>query len=293
MNSDVGSSLITGSTGTVGSAVVKSILSDNFTGKIRCATRYPENFIISDNRNIEPVIFDYADPKTISASTQGVDAIFLVTGYSSEMLSQSKMVLDFAKKSGVNHIVHLGALSPDDTNLAHLSWHQFVESYIQMKGFSYTHLRPNFFMNPVLKSLSKSGDQLFHFYGDSRVSFAHVDDIAAIASAALTDPANHFGKIYPIASEALTMSEVAKTIGTVWNKDIYSVALPIEKAFPVLTKSGMETQYAAGLVEQMREVASGTAKWTEEVFKTVENLLGRPSIKWRTAAENWRKPQGI
>ena len=289
MNSDVRNILITGSTGTVGSAVVKAILSDNFTGKIRCATRSPEKFIKSDNRQIEPVMFNYADPQTISASTQDVDALFLMTGYSSEMLMQSKMVLDFAKKSGVKHIVHLGALSTDDTNLAHLSWHQFVEAYIQMKGFSYTHLRPNFFMNSVLKSLSKSGDKLFHFYGDSKVSFAHVDDIAAISSAALRDPVNHSGKVYPIASEALTMSEVAKTIGTVWNRDISSVALPIEKAFPILVKSGMDTQYATGLAAQMSEIASGTAKWTEEVFKTIENVFGRPSISWRTAAENWLK----
>jgi NAD(P)H dehydrogenase (quinone) len=44
---------------------------------------------------------------------------FLVTGYTIDMMRQSKDFLNIAKKVGVKHIVHLGACSDNDTRVAH------------------------------------------------------------------------------------------------------------------------------------------------------------------------------
>ena len=42
---------------------------------------------------------------------KNITSIFLITGYTVDMLVQSKSLIDAAKRNGVNHIVHLGAFT--------------------------------------------------------------------------------------------------------------------------------------------------------------------------------------
>ncbi|MBI0575600.1 NmrA family NAD(P)-binding protein, partial [Pectobacterium parmentieri] len=71
-------------------------------------------------------------------------------GYTVDMLRQSKVFLDEAKNMGIRHIVHLGACGRDDSTVAHWVWHQYIERYIEWSGFSFTHLRPETFMQNLL-----------------------------------------------------------------------------------------------------------------------------------------------
>src|SRR5258707_4532800 len=74
----------------------------------------------------------------------------MLTGDSIDMMRQSKEFLNIAKNAGVKYIVHLGACGDNDTRVAHYAWHQFIERYIRWCGFSFTHLRPEVFMQNML-----------------------------------------------------------------------------------------------------------------------------------------------
>jgi NAD(P)H dehydrogenase (quinone) len=54
---------------------------------------------------------DLDDPQTFDQALKDVTGIFLITGYTVDMLVQSKSLIDAARRSGVKHIVHLGAHS--------------------------------------------------------------------------------------------------------------------------------------------------------------------------------------
>jgi hypothetical protein len=56
------------------------------------------------------VLLDLDEPRTFGAALSGVDRVFLLNGYSVEMLVQSKTLVDAARKAGVQRIVHLGTL---------------------------------------------------------------------------------------------------------------------------------------------------------------------------------------
>ena len=71
----------------------------------------------------------------------------------------------------MRHVVHLGALAADDTPFAHFAWHQMIERTAEAMGFSWTHLRPNFFMDTVWSGFRHRPDRVVHFVGDQRVSF--------------------------------------------------------------------------------------------------------------------------
>ncbi len=53
-----------------------------------------------------------ASGRGLGPALEGIDRVFLATGYSVDMLRQSKEFLDAARKAGVRHVVHLGACGP-------------------------------------------------------------------------------------------------------------------------------------------------------------------------------------
>ena len=141
--------LITGATGQVGSKIM-GILRSSEDIEIVAAVRSAKKLAAFQSKGVASVILDLDDDTTHHAALEGVDRLFLMTGYTVDMLRQSKVLLDNAKKAGVQHVVHLGACGRDDTTVAHWAWHQLVERYVEWNGFSFTHLRPETFMQNVL-----------------------------------------------------------------------------------------------------------------------------------------------
>jgi NAD(P)H dehydrogenase (quinone) len=62
---------------------------------------------------------------------KNITGIFLISGYTVDMLVQSKSIIDAAKRNGVNHIVHLGAFTLElehDSYATVFAWHQMIEA---------------------------------------------------------------------------------------------------------------------------------------------------------------------
>jgi NAD(P)H dehydrogenase (quinone) len=138
--------LVLGATGQVGKAALPH-LKANDKVEVIAAARNPKK---AASFGIPVVRLDLEQPETIASALQGIDRALLVTGYTIDMMRQSKDFLNIAKKADVKHIVHLGACGDNDTRVAHYACHQFIERYIEWCGFSFTHLRPEFFMQNML-----------------------------------------------------------------------------------------------------------------------------------------------
>lgn len=282
--------LITGATGTVGQRLARELAPDHADGRLNVlgGVRSETARARVGTMDIEPVAFDFDKPPSIHAALTGVDSLFLLTGYSVEMLRQCKLTLDAAKKAGVRQVVHLGAMAPENPDISVFVWHELVERYIEWAEFDYTHLRPNFFMQAVVSGARRAQGRLFHFIGDARVSWIDADDIAAVAAAALRDPNAHAGKIHQLAAEALTVREVADILTEVLEVPFSYVARPIDEFLPILLKNGMEAVYAAGLAENTARIADGRNPIADAVFDNIEAIIGRPATTWRHFAEKNR-----
>lgn len=276
---------VTGATGLVGSRVVAALRASGFMGELRAATRRQD--IPSVLGIATPTRFDFDDRASVRAAVQGVDALFLATGYSVTMLVQSQCVLEEARRAGVQRIVHLGALTDEDDRHAPLIWHQFVERYVEALGFEFVHLRPSFFMETVLAGIGRAKGRLYHFFGDAKVAFTSVDDIAEVAAAALTS-ADHAGRVLPLATAPITMAEVAAALSRAWGAEVPTRACPNDDLLPMLLKTGMEPCYAAGLSDHMRAVAEGRCTTVADAFATTRDVLGRLARSWSDVAPEWR-----
>jgi NAD(P)H dehydrogenase (quinone) len=129
--------LVLGATGQVGKAVLPH-LKANPNVEVVAAARNPEKAA-----NIGPSVvrLDLDQTETIGPALKGIDRAFLVTGYTIDMMRQSKDFLNAAKRANVQHVVHVGPCGDNDARVAHYGWHQFIERYIEWCGFSFTHAR--------------------------------------------------------------------------------------------------------------------------------------------------------
>ena len=279
--------LVTTATGTVGGATMEALREADAGGQIEVlgTARSSQSARRLEERGFKTVTFDYDNPATLRPALEGIDSVFMVTGYTVDMLIHCKRLLDAAKAANVRHIVHLGALAPQDTPHAHFAWHQLIERAIEAMGFGFTHLQPNFFIDTVWAGFRQRPDRLVHFVGDQRVSWISANDMAAVAAAAMMEPAAHAGKTYPLATEALTFTEIAEILAKETGRAVDYRPRPAADLLPILLKQGMEPVYAKSLVEGVAEIEAGKAPLADATYDTVRQVTGRTPIGWQTFAE--------
>jgi NAD(P)H dehydrogenase (quinone) len=119
--------LVMSATGQVGGALIP-LLEQQADLQVIAAVR---NRAKAARLTVPTVHLDLDDFASFAPALEGIDQIFMATGYTVDMLRQSKDLVNTAKRAGVKQIVHLGACGDDDTRVAHYGWHQFVERYTE------------------------------------------------------------------------------------------------------------------------------------------------------------------
>ena len=274
--------LITGATGQVGSKTLDFLLS-NKEIEIVAAIRSPEKAAAFTAKSIATVILDLDDESTHPPALNGIDRLFLVTGYTVDMLRQSKALLDNARKAGVQHVVHLGACGRDDTTVAHWAWHQFVERYIEWCGFSYTHLRPETFMQNMLSyggQKTINGGVINAFVNDARLSWVDVDDVARVAAVALAHPEQHGGQTYRLGYDAVTFAELADLMTAIVGQPFRYEPLAPEVFLESMKRAGAEMAYMNCVYDHWKRYATGTIPGADDTFDNFPLLTGKQPTRW-------------
>src|SRR3981081_4074763 len=133
--------LVLGVTGQVGKLVAKNLRRSD--AQFSVGTRRTANLQELADQFGASRLIDLDDPRTFDKALKGITSIFLITGYTVDMLVQSKSLIDAAKRSGVNHIVHLGAFTTDHDSYATVfAWHQMIEAYLRNSGVAWTNYIP-------------------------------------------------------------------------------------------------------------------------------------------------------
>lgn len=273
--------LITGATGQVGSKTIDYLRREKDI-EIVAAVRSPEKAVTFSERGIATVLLDLDDERTHLPALEGIERLFVLTGYTVDMLRQSKALLDNAKKAGVKHVVHLGACGRDDTTIAHWGWHQFVERYIEWAGFSFTHLRPETFMQNLL---SYGGEKTIKngivnaFVQDARLSWVDVDDVAQVAALALADPELHRGQTYRLGYDAMSFGELAERMTAIVGQPFRYVPLAPEVFLESMRRAGAEMAYMDCVYEHWKRYAAGTIPGADDTFDNFPAITGRQPTK--------------
>src|SRR5204862_2474489 len=103
--------LITGATGTLGGEVVKQLSSKTEQDvTVKAVARSADDSIVGSFRRVQLVQVNYNKPDTLSAAFKGVDKLFLLTPFQSNMVDLTSNLVNEAKNAGVKYIVKQSVL---------------------------------------------------------------------------------------------------------------------------------------------------------------------------------------
>jgi NAD(P)H dehydrogenase (quinone) len=286
--------LVIGASGTIGSKLVDELVPDHQAGLLRlvAATRQQEVAHSLQERGIEVRQLDLDDaemggPGAVQPVFEGIDRVFLLTGYTVRMLAQSKAAVDAAVAADVSHLVHLGVNSAANSTIEYATWHQLVEAYIERSGMGFTHVRPSAFMQHLPLSVA-TPDVLTYFIGDGRTNWVDVGDVAAVAATVLRDPKPHHGRSYHLAAEAAPVTEIAQLLGEItgqpWRYEPAEPAVFYEQ----LVGAGYDPIYMRGVRNYLHRVADGSLVDPTGGYDDIETVSGRKATSLRQFLERER-----
>lgn len=265
--------IVTGSTGTIGSEVVKQFVDGHH--KVRALVRDRAK-AAWPSKAVEVVVGDLAKPETLGAAFDGVDKAFILSN-GPELAKLEANAFDAAKKAGVKHIVKLSGRHIDADFMAGtglVRWHGESERRLRTLGIAWTILRPGFFASNVLMFGVKERGALFLPAGDGKDTPTDPRDIAAVAVKALTTP-GHEGKIYELTGpEFLSYAEMMQKMAAAIGKPLKYVDVPEATAREGMLATGLPPAQADSLMSYFAGVKAGKIY---PPTPTVADVLGRPA----------------
>jgi uncharacterized protein YbjT (DUF2867 family) len=270
--------LITGATGDVGSKVVRRLLhrGDRPRVFVRDAAKAHSQF----GNRVDVFVGDLGKPESLITALDGVDTLFLVnSGPRIAMLDE--LAVKAAKAAGVSYLVKLSSLDVEQS-LAIGAWHEGGEAAVRASGIPFTFVRPTGFMSNLLAwahSIKAEG-VVRASTGDGRRPFIHSDDIAGVATKALTTR-EHVGESLSITGpEALSFSQVAARIGAAIGRRLKFQLISDEEAHQRFSATGASAEETKAHISLWRAIREGRL---EAITHEVQRILGRKPI----ALDQW------
>jgi uncharacterized protein YbjT (DUF2867 family) len=283
--------LVTGATGTVGSEVVKQLVSSPSSSgyNIIRAAVHSQNKAdrFRQYRGVEIVNMDYNKPETIADALSHVNKLFLLTLPSPNMADiSSGLVKEAKKKNDIKHIVKLSVMEAEaepGTTIGRL--HRQEEKIIEESGIPYTFLRSGAFMQNFVNFFGQTIKNQNAFYlpaGDGKVSFVDVRDIAAVATEILLTKSSgsqqQKNKAYDITGhDALSYSQAAEILSGGIGKKISYIDIGEEDARKGMKKMGMEDWLIDAIMEFYYIIRTGHASRTTNA---IEQITGRKPVSF-------------
>ena len=244
--------LVTGATGNIGREVARQLAARGV--KFRAGVHQINKVPAELKKQASGIVaLDYADAASLEKALDGVQKAFFLSPLTQDLVEAGDRFVAAAKKATVRHIVRASALGADaDAPITLGRWHRAVERAVEASGIAYTHVRPGVFMQNVSNMAAtsiKAAGVLAQPWGDGKIAFVDVRDVAAVVVSALTAQ-GHEGQAYDVTGpEALSGAQVAAALGTVLEKRVVYTPLTDAEAEGYLTSVGIPQWFVAAMTE--------------------------------------------
>lgn len=259
--------LVLGGTGKTGSRIVNKLKELGTNVRIGSRSAQPS--------------FDWNNEVGWESCLEGMDAIYV--NYAPDLAipgatDSIQALVDLAKEKGINHIVLLSGRGEEEA--------QACEKIVIDSGIDWTVIRASWFY----QNFSEGAfiDMVLHGQiavpvGDVGEPFVDVDDIADVATAALTEP-GHTGEVYEVSGPRLmTFKDIAKELSDICGREIQYVDVQHDAFIEEIRKSGAPKHVVWMIDYLFATVLDGR---NANLTDGVQRALGRAPRDFKTYAEN-------
>jgi len=264
---------VTGSTGTIGSELVRLLSGAGTPTRALFHHRQPEPL-----PGVVHAQVDLRDERALEPALAGTDRLFLLTDNQKGLGEVQIGVLRAAERLGVSHVVKLSALGASDHSNSWIAQeHWQAEQALQQSKMAWTLLRPHAFMQNWLGEAADSVRRegiVESPIGDAKVPFIDSRDIAAVALEVLLHAEVHAGRKYFLTGgEAVGYAEVASAIGRAIGQRVVYRPITMDEARAREEARGTPQESIDALLAILTYQRAGGP--TSTVSDNVAHLLGR------------------
>ena len=263
--------LVTGANGNVGGEIVSQLVAAGHAVRVLLRSQAKAAAI---STTVEIVIGDFADRDSLVRAVDGTEAVYMTSFEHPELLGLQRNLITVARAAGVRVVVRLSGMRANARDPETMVCdHGLCDQQLVDSGLGYVLLQPNWFFQNFLGCFAASVMRLP--VGSGRTSFIDVRDIAAVAVAALTDPA-HLGEAFVLTGpEALSHADVARILSEVTGRRFVFEDVTDQAWRAQALLSGMEQRETDGLIGLFRLIRDGSMA---EITDDVERVTARPPI---------------
>jgi uncharacterized protein YbjT (DUF2867 family) len=269
--------LITGATGNVGSELVIALAEAGES--VRALTRsasLPDGW----PSGVRAVIGDLNNPNSLSAALDGVDGVFLLSGY-----ADMPGLFAAIRRAEVKRVVLLssGAVENGDGRNAVVRYNMLSEAAARESGVPTTILRPSGFQSNALQWVPqlRAGDVVREPFADVPIAAIDPFDIAAVAALSLTRLGDDSDTYRLTGPEPIVPADRVRILGAVLNRK-----LRLEPLSNADARKQMSADMPAEYVDAFFSFFADGDYDDSRVQPTVEQLTGRTPrtfTEWATA----------
>jgi uncharacterized protein YbjT (DUF2867 family) len=274
--------LVTGATGNTCSGLIPALRDAGV--EVRAFLRDESKAQPLRDMNVEIVVGDLDQPKTIAPAVEGVDKIYLLTWNGPTQAQQAENVIKAAQQAGNPHIIRHSMWGSEKSRIVKQGYQ--VEEAVKSSDLPWTLLKPTFFMqNTMMAARTISSDGVIYWdMNDGKLGMIDVRDIVDVAVAVITGN-GHEGKSYILTGpEAISFHEVAGTFSKVLGKDVKYVSVPGEASLGSMLGMGFPEWIAKGYVELSEGFSEDFANSTTD---NVATLTGHPARSFEQFARDF------
>lgn len=274
---------ITGVTGKLGSKVAQLISEQGISA--RHLARNPQRAALYDNAELVQAAFE--NSLEAVEALKGIDVLLMVSASESpNRLQQHFAFLDAAHEAGVKHIVYTSFYNAaTEATFTLARDHAKTEKYIKERGFTYTFLRDNFYLDFFLDLCLNNGE-IRGPAGNGKVSAVARQDVSEVATTILAKPDKWKNQLLNMTGPAdLSMADIVHFVSEQKGEIIPYIDESIEeayvsrKAWPaqdweydawVSTYTAIKEGKQAGVSSDIERVLGRPATSLEQLVKTIK-----------------------
>jgi uncharacterized protein YbjT (DUF2867 family) len=285
--------LVTGSTGTVGSQVVRELRKRN--ASVRALVR-KKNGSAHASEGVELAEGDLLDPVSVERALDGVDKLYLLNAVVADELTQGLIAYNLAKKLKLRQVVYHSVFKVDHfKDVPHFASKLAIENALREFDVPFTIIRPNYFFqnDETLKDgLTKAGVYPMPL-GSRGISAVDVRDIAEATAIALTSE-GHYGRTYNLnGPDVLSGPKAASIWSGLLGKDIRYAGENLDAFEQQMRQRGAPHWSAFDIRMMFQGYLERGFTAGENDIETLTNLLGHPPRRYedfaRETVEAWQQ----
>jgi len=270
--------LVTGATGQLGSAVIKTLLKKISSDNVSILTRNADKQAEFSSKGFHAFTGSYNELPSLKKAMAGVDTVLLISsGDQGDRMQEHKNVVDAAKEMQVKTIAYTSRSLHNRESLANklMAEHFETEEYIRASGLDYVFFRNSLYMDAIPQFIGGAAaleKGIFLPAGNGNVAFSLRSELGeAIANVLLqAEPRNtiyHF-----TGNRTWTFHDVAAALSELSGKELLYTDIT-EQAFAQL----MEQKGIPGhLVRKITDFVTDIKEDQEAgVYNDLETALGR------------------